>query len=36
MDVASPKEFFDKVLPQQFRPDKAAGVDVVKMAATGS
>jgi putative sterol carrier protein len=29
MDVASPKEFFDKVLPQQFRPDKAAGVDVV-------
>jgi len=29
MVVATPKEFFDKVLLQQFRPDKAAGVDVV-------
>ena len=29
MVVATPKEFFDKVLLQQFKPDKAAGVDVV-------
>jgi putative sterol carrier protein len=29
MEAATPKEFFDKVLLQQFRPDKAAGIDVV-------
>ena len=29
MDAATPKEFFDKILPNQFKPEKAQGVDVV-------
>lgn len=26
--AASPKEFFEKVLPNRFKPEKAAGIDV--------
>ena len=29
MEASTPKEFFDKILPCQFKPDKAAGIDVV-------
>ena len=29
MDAASPKDFFQKLLPQRFKADKAAGIDVV-------
>jgi len=28
MKVKTPKEFFKKVLPSRFKPDKAAGIDV--------
>jgi putative sterol carrier protein len=27
-DVKTPKEFFDKMLPSRFKPEKAAGIDV--------
>jgi putative sterol carrier protein len=29
MEAATPREFFEKTLPQRFKPEKAAGVDVV-------
>ena len=29
MEAKTPKEFFEKVLPNKFKPDKAAGVDVI-------
>ena len=29
MEALSPKEFFEKVLPEKFNPAKAAGVDVI-------
>ncbi|HTY74822.1 MAG TPA: SCP2 sterol-binding domain-containing protein [Candidatus Nanoarchaeia archaeon] len=29
MEAATPKEFFEKVLPLQFKPEKAAGINVV-------
>jgi len=29
MEATTPKEFFDKVLPSRFKPEKAAGIDVV-------
>lgn len=29
MEAKTPKEFFDKVLPMKFNPDKAKGVDVI-------
>jgi len=29
MEANSPKEFFEKVLPARFKPEKAAGIDVV-------
>jgi putative sterol carrier protein len=28
MEVKTPKEFFDTVLPSRFKPDKAKGIDV--------
>ncbi|MBT0160078.1 SCP2 sterol-binding domain-containing protein [Candidatus Bathyarchaeota archaeon A05DMB-2] len=28
MEVKTPREFFEKVLPSRFKPDKAAGIDV--------
>jgi len=28
MEAKTPKEFFEKVLPSRFKPDKAAGIDV--------
>jgi putative sterol carrier protein len=28
MKVKTPKDFFEKVLPSRFKPDKAAGIDV--------
>lgn len=28
MEATTPKEFFEKVLPQRFKPEKAEGVDV--------
>ena len=33
MEASTPKEFFDNVLPKQFKPEKAAGVDVVVLVA---
>jgi len=34
--VKTPKEFFEKVLPSRFKPDKAAGIDVtVQIKITG-
>ncbi len=37
MDIKSPMEFFDRVLPSRFKPDKAAGVDVtVQINITGT
>jgi putative sterol carrier protein len=36
MKVETPKEFFKKVLPSRFKPDKAAGIDVtVQVKITG-
>jgi len=29
MDASSPKDFFQRLLPQRFKADKAAGIDVV-------
>jgi putative sterol carrier protein len=29
MEAKTPKEFFEKVLPARFKPDKAAGIDVI-------
>ncbi len=29
MDVKTPKEFFEKVLPAKFDPNKATGIDAV-------
>ena len=29
MEAATPKEFFEKILPKRFNPGKAAGVDVI-------
>ena len=29
MEAVSPKEFFEEVLPKRFKPEKAAGIDVV-------
>ncbi len=29
MEAATPKEFFEKILPQRFDPTKATGVDVI-------
>ena len=29
MEVKTPREFFEKVLPSRFKPDKATGIDVV-------
>ncbi len=29
MEANTPREFFEKILPQRFKPEKAAGVDVV-------
>jgi hypothetical protein len=29
MEVETPQEFFDEVLPRRFKPDKAKGIDVV-------
>jgi len=29
MDVETPREFFEKVLPKRFNPSRAAGVDVI-------
>jgi putative sterol carrier protein len=28
MEAKTPREFFEKILPQQFKPEKAAGIDV--------
>jgi putative sterol carrier protein len=37
MDVNTPQEFFERVLPKRFKPDKAAGIDViVQVEVTGS
>lgn len=37
MEATSPREFFEKVLPQRFKADKAVGVDViVQVNITGS
>jgi putative sterol carrier protein len=37
MEAATPRDFFEKVLPQRFKPEKAAGVDViVQVSITGS
>jgi putative sterol carrier protein len=36
MKVETPKEFFEKVLPSRFKPDKASGIDVtVQVKITG-
>ena len=29
MDAKTPQEFFEKTLPHRFKPEKAAGIDVV-------
>ena len=29
MEAKTPKEFFEKALPSRFKPDKAAGIDVI-------
>ena len=29
MEATTPKEFFDKILPARFKPEKAAGIDVI-------
>jgi putative sterol carrier protein len=29
MEAKTPKEFFEKALPDRFKPDKAAGIDVI-------
>lgn len=29
MDVQTPREFFEKSLPKKFKPEKAAGIDIV-------
>jgi putative sterol carrier protein len=29
MEAKTPKDFFEKVLPARFKPDKAAGIDVI-------
>ena len=29
VEVKTPKEFFEKILPQRFKPEKAKGVDVI-------
>ena len=29
MDSSTPKDFFEKALPQRFKPEKAVGIDVV-------
>jgi putative sterol carrier protein len=29
MEVQTPKEFFEKSLPERFKPEKAAGIDVI-------
>jgi putative sterol carrier protein len=29
MEAKTPKEFFDNILPSRFKPEKAAGIDVV-------
>ena len=37
MDVNTPQEFFERVLPKRFKRDKAAGIDViVQVEVTGS
>lgn len=28
MEVKTPREFFEKVLPSRFKPDKSAGIDI--------
>jgi len=36
MDVKTPKEFFEKILPAKFDPNKAAGIDaIVQLNITG-
>lgn len=36
MEAKTPKEFFEEVLPNRFKPDKAAGIDVtVRVKITG-
>ncbi len=36
MDATTPREFFEKVLPKRFKPEKAAGIDVtVQVAISG-
>jgi putative sterol carrier protein len=36
MEVKTPKEFFEKVMPEKFDPNKAAGIDcVVQMSLSG-
>lgn len=29
MEASTPKEFFEKILPERFNPSKASGVDVI-------
>ena len=29
METNTPKEFFEKALPARFKPEKAAGIDVI-------
>ncbi len=29
MEVQTPKEFFEKTLPERFKPEKATGIDVI-------
>jgi putative sterol carrier protein len=29
MDTQTPKDFFDKALPERFKPEKAKGIDVI-------
>ncbi len=29
MEANTPRDFFEKILPQRFKPEKAAGVDVI-------
>ena len=37
METKTPKEFFEKALPARFKPEKAAGIDVIaQLNVTGS
>ena len=37
MEAKTPKEFFEKALPDRFKPEKAAGIDVVaQLSLTGA